>query len=212
MAMLPSGYVVSTTGVYTNYPTEKVNGGTALGLTNSTSITTSPMTRIFPVYTAASDGIPNRRNLPVEASGTNHAYNAAKTRSAGTFAYDGSGILIRTVSTTINGAANTALQINGNEQFRDRRRLRQKAWGAKTTTAWRAGYFRWTRNNGSSNPRSAWSTTPTALNENFVLPTNNASNSDDQGQYSTFRSIPGELVYLQGALLPYQDDYKAITG
>lgn len=212
MAMLPSGYVVSTTGVYTNYPTEKVNGGTALGITNSTSVTTNPITKIFPVINAASDGIPNRRSIPVEASGVNHAYNAAKTLTSGTFAYNGSGILIRTVSTQINGSANTALQINGNEQHRLRRSLRQKSWGAKTTTAWRAGYFRWTRTSGSSNVRSAWSTTPAALNENFVLTTNNGSNSDDTAQYVTFRSIPGELVYLQGSLTPYQDDYKAITG
>jgi hypothetical protein len=209
MAMLPSGIVVSTTGVYTNYPTEKFNGGVMFGISDGTPVNTNLVTRRLTIRDSA---VPNSLSRPVEASGTNHAYSAAKVRSGGTFAYDGNNSIIRGVTASINGTASTALLINGNEQFRDRRRLLQKSFGAKTSTAWRAGYFRWTRTFGSSNPRSAWSTTPTVLNDTFRSTTNNGTNSDDQGQFVTFRSIPGELVYRIGAPAPFQDDYKPITG
>jgi len=211
MAQLPSGYVVSATGVYGNYPTEKLNGGTALGLTDATSITTGLMTRIFPVRTAASDSIPNRRNLPVAASGTGHTYNAAKTLTSGTFAYEGSGILIRTVSVNINGSANTALLINGNEQHRLRRSLKQNAWGAGTLTAWRNGYFRYLPVAGT---RTNWSTAPSALSATFKSTTSNSTDSSDEAQYVTYRSVPGELIYMAGGSgnLPFQDNYKAIYG
>lgn len=220
MAMLPSGYVVSATGVYGNYPTEKVNGGTAIGITDATSTTVGTFTRTFPVRTAASDGIPNRRNLVVELSGVAHAYSTQKARSSGTFAYGDAPTayvpIIRRYTATINGTATTAVLLTGNEQHRLRRGLKQKDLGAATVTAWAAGYFRWNRAVGvgasATNKRSPWSTTPTALTNTFKSTTNSSTDSDDQAIYVTYRSVPGELVYLQGPLTPYQDDYKAITG
>lgn len=212
MAMLPSGYVVSATGVYTNYPTEKLNGGTALGITDGTSITTNLLTRRFTVKDAANDSLSTRRVVATQASGVNHAFNATKALTSGTFAYESTSFLLRTYTSTINGSANTSLLINGNEQHRLRQAVKEKSWGAKTLTAWAAGYFRWNRTVGSANVRSAWSTTPSTLNETFKSTTNNGTDADDTGQYVTYRSVPGELVYLQGGLTPYQDDYKAITG
>lgn len=112
-------------------------------------------------------------------------------------------------STTINGIANTSLQITGADSFRQRTALKQKSWGYKYSTAIRAGYFSFTKISGK---RTNWTTAPSSLNDTFRSTTNNATASSDQGQFVTYRSIPGELVYMQGSLTPFMDDYKAITG
>ena len=50
---------------------------------------------------------------------------------------------------------------------------------------------------------------PTSNNTFYVLPTNNASNADDQAQFVTYKAVPGELVYLYGAPNPVLKDYPA---
>ncbi len=210
MAVLPSGYNVGTTGTHTGTPVQKV-GGVAIGITNATTVTTgSPFTLTMPVMSVlTTTKLSERRSVPKALSGTAHTYSAQKALTSGTFAYDPNAFLIRGYSTTVNGIANTSLLINGNEQFRQRRALKLKSFGAKTSTAWLAGYFSFT---GVVNQRTNWTTAPSALNDTFKSTTNNGTNADDQAQYVTYRSVPGELVYLQGSTVPFQDDYKAVTG
>ncbi len=208
MAILPTGYVVGTRGVYNVTPTEDL-GGVALGITDATPATAGkPVTQTFSIVGNLTN-TGNRRSVPIQASGTAHTYSAQRAMNGGTFAFaNPSGYLIRGFSTTINGSASTSLLINGNEGFRLRRDHKLKSWGYKYSTAIRAGYFRFTKISGQRTP---WSVAPSSLNETFRSTTNNATDAVDQTTYVTYRSIPGELVYLQGGLNPFLDDYKAQT-
>ena len=77
------------------------------------------------------------------------------------------------------------------------------------TTAHRSGYWRGV---GISGQRTNWSTPPSTGDITFKLPTNNASDAVDQGQFVTYKSVPGELAYMFGAIDAKQDDYKARSG
>lgn len=204
MALLPSGIIVGATGNSTTTPTEKKNGGTAVGITSTTNTTTGPLSRTFAITLNAIDGAV-RRNVPVAASGANHAYSAGKAYSAGTFAYNQSQFMVIGLATSINGVANTALRFPSSVD-RPHRNISNKSKGAKTSTAHRDGYW---RPMGISGQRTNWSTAPSTNNVNYVLPTNNASNADDQAIYVTYRSVPGELVYMYGTLDAKMKDYPA---
>lgn len=205
MALLPSGYIVATTG-NSNTPVEKVNGGTIVGITSATPTTAgSPVTRTFPLTNNAIDGRV-KRVVVIAASGQAHAYSAQKALSAGTFAYDQSQFMIRTVATRINNIASTLLSINGLPSNRPKNLVTNKSKGAQTSTAHRSGYW---RGMGISGQRTQWSTPPSSNNVNYVLPTNNASNAADQAQFVTYKSVPGELVYMYGAINPILKDYPA---
>jgi hypothetical protein len=211
MAMLPSGFIVSTTGVYTNYPTEKI-GGVAAKITSATTVTAGqPLTSVLPLSSILPTSIMStRRNRVIQATGVSSSYNATTALAAtGTFAYDQDAFLIMGYSGTINGSANTSIKMTGGDGHRLRRSLRLNDMGYGFGTAFRAGYFSFT---GVANQRTNWSTNPSALSNTFKSTTNNAVNADDQAQYVTWRSIPGELTYMQGSVTPKQDDYKAVTG
>jgi hypothetical protein len=113
-------------------------------------------------------------------------------------------------TTMINGLANTKLKIVGGDGFRQRRAIKLKDRGAKYGTAFRAGYFNFT---GVTAQRTNWSTAPTALTNMFTSTTSNSTDADDQAQYVTWRTEPGELTYMGASgVKPYTDNYKAKTG
>jgi hypothetical protein len=62
---------------------------------------------------------------------------------------------------------------------------------------------------GISGQRTNWSVAPSTNNVDYVLPTDNSSPAVDQGQFVTYRSIPGELAYMYGAIDPELKDYPA---
>ena len=204
MALLPSGYIVATTG-NSNFPRERVNGGTIVGITSATNVLTSPVTRIFPLTLNAIEGAV-RTVLVLPVSGAAHSYSAQKALAAGTFAFNQQQPMIKNVTTKINNIASTLLSINGLPFNRVKTRISNKSKGARTSTAYRSGYW---RPLGISGQRTLWSTPPTSNNTFYVLPTNNASNADDQGQFVTYKAVPGELVYLYGAPNPILKDYPA---
>lgn len=209
MALLPTGYVVSCRG--TGVPPLEQLGGCAMMITDATTVTSgSPYTQTLNLKdTITNSLVSTRRSRPIEASGTYHAYSAQKALAAGTFAYDPNAFLISGYSTTVNGITNTSLQIVGAESFRQRTALKQKSWGYKYSTAIRAGYFSFTKISGK---RTNWTTAPSALNDTFRSTTNNAVASSDEAQFVTFRSVPGELTYMDGSRNPITDEYPAITG
>jgi len=204
MALLPSGIIVGTTSNNTS-PTEKRDGGTAVGITSGSDTTNGPITQTFPLTSNAIE-VDERRSLPKELSGTGHASNATKADSGGTFAYDQVQFMIRTVATQVNGQASTVLSINGELGNRPHTLVSNKSKGAKTSTAIRSGYW---RGAGISGQRTNWSTPPSSNNVSFVLPTNNGSDAVDQGQFVTYRSVPGELAFMYGAIDANQVDYPA---
>jgi hypothetical protein len=204
MALLPSSIIYATTGNY-NIPTEKRDGGTIVGITSATDTTFGPITQAFPLTLNAIE-VDERRVLVIEASGSAHAYSAQKAFTAGTFAYDQSDWMIRTVGTTINNVASTLLSINGLVANRPHTLISNKSKGAKTSTAHRSGYW---NGMGISGQRTNWSIPPATNNVSYVLPTNNSSDAVDQGQFVTYRSIPGELAYMYGAIDAQTADYPA---
>lgn len=209
MALLPTGYVISCRGTGVA-PLEQI-GGAAMGITDATTVTTgSPFTSTLSIKDTITSGVLSaRRSKPVAASGLSHAYSAQKALAAGTFAYEPNAFLIHGYSTTINGIANNSLLFTGGDAYRQRTALKQKSWGYKYSTAIRAGYFSFTKISGK---RTNWTTDPSALNDTFRSTTNNAVDSSDEGLYVTFRSVPGELTYMDGSRHPITDEYPAITG
>ena len=205
MALLPSGYIVAATGNSTTSPRERANGGTIVGITSATNVLTSAITRTFPLYNNSIEGV-TRRVLVLPASGAAHSYSAQKALAAGTFGWTQVQPMIRTYTTKINNIASTLLSINGMVYNRPHTLISNKSKGAKTVSAFRSGYFRFT---GVSGQRTLWSTPPASNNVNYVLPTNNASNADDQTQFVTYKAIPGEFAYMYGALNPVLKRYPA---
>lgn len=203
MALLPNTIIYGTTGSDSS-PTEKRDGGTAVGITSGSDTTNGPITQTFPLTSNAISG--TRRVTVIEASGAAHAYSAQKADTGGTFAYDQSQFMIRTVATKINNQSNTVLQVNGTPENRPHTLVSNKSKGAKTSTAHRAGYWRGV---GISAQRTNWSSSPATNNVNYVLPTNNSSNAVDQGQFVTYKSVPGELAYMYGAIDAVLKDYPA---
>ena len=204
MALLPSGYIYAATN-NSGAPNEKVDGGTVVGITSASNTTTGPITRTFPLTSNAIDGT-ERRVVVVAASGGSHAYSAQRALASGTFAYDQDQFMIRTVATKINNIASTLLSINGEVANRPHTLISNKSKGAKTSTAHRSGYWNGV---GVANQRTNWSTPPASNNVNYVLPTNNASNAADQGQFVTYKSVPGELAFMYGAIDAKLQDYPA---
>lgn len=204
MALLPNTIIYGTTSNNSS-PTEKLDGGTIVGVTSATDTTNGPITQTFPLTSNAIE-VDERRVTVVEASGAAHAYSATKAYSSGTFAYDQVEFMIRTVATKINNVASTLLSVNGLPSNRPHTLISNKSKGAKTSTAHRSGYW---RPMGISAQRTNWSTPPATNNVNYVLPTNNAANAVDQGQFVTYRSVPGELAFMYGAIDAKLQDYPA---
>lgn len=206
MALLPSGIIYGTTG-NNGAPTEKI-GGVAANITTATTVTAGqPLTKVLPLTALAFDDLEKNDTLPVAASGTAHAYSAETCLVAGTFAYKQVQFIMRGgVTTQINGSANTTLSIGGNSHRIHRTMISNSAKGALIGTAVRTGYFRST---GVANQRTNWSTPPSTGDVTFKLPTDNGTDAADQGQFVTYKSVPGELVYMYGAIDPNQDDYAS---
>ena len=204
MALLPNTIIYGATGNNSS-PTEKLDGGTVVGITSASDTTNGPITQTFPLTSNAIDG-DVRQVLVLEASGAAHAYSAQKAFTAGTFAYVQDQFMIRTVATKINNVASTLLSINGQAGNRPHTLISNKSKGAKTSTAHRSGYWRGV---GISGQRTNWSSALATNNVSYVLPTNNSSPAVDQGQFVTYRSVPGELAYMYGAIDAQLKDYPA---
>jgi hypothetical protein len=208
MANLPSGYVVSTTGNYGNV-NQKV-GGVSIGLSSATSTSAgNPITRAFSVKDQA---IVRGRNRPIKRTAAGGTYNATHTLSSTeTFAYDQtvSDWTVMRMGTTLNGTSSTVLRYSASGPYMARRNIRLKSIGANTSTAFRAGYLRYA---GVSQQRNPWSTQPGSGVNNFVSTTSNSTVADDQAIFVTYMSVPGELVYMNGAINPVTDEYAARDG
>lgn len=208
MALLPTGIIVVPTGVTkTITPIESI-GGVVIGVSSATD--TSAGNPITEQFLFKRNGIKAVASAPIESTSANSAYNATTAiSSTGTFAYDQSQFMIKGVATNINNTASVALAIGGMSDNRPHKNDSNKAKGAKTSTAYRTGYWRAL---GISGQRTNWSTAPTTNNVSYVLPTNNGSDAVDQAMYVTYKAVPGELAYRDGSANPIQDEYKAKSG
>lgn len=207
MALLPNTYIYGTTGNNSS-PTEKI-GGVAIGITDATNTTVgNPLT----VGKTNKDmALPIVINKPILKTNPTGVYNATRAISGGTFAYNQVDWMVMKLATTINGTASSVLTFAANA-VNARRSLRLKAWGARTSSAFRANRLRWTGPNGGSlGSRVPWASALSGLATDFVSTTNNSVAADDQAIYVTFMSVPGELVYMEGGKNPLQDEYAAQT-
>lgn len=117
-----------------------------------------------------------------------------KALTAGTFSYNNQRPVAKRVTEELSGVSNTYLQsgasVPGN--VRSIHKL-EVVRTRRLTTAIRAGY--WNIYSGQ------FTTPPVVAVDTFA--TDEAANPT--------RSVPGELVYKTGALVPVQDNYKAKT-
>ena len=204
---------------------EKVDGGTILhGGTISSSKWTGKTLRDFAEDSGWSMGY-GAKVLAITGAGSATGVQTAK--GSGTLAYqptpEDPQFLIRGYSTTINNITTSMLRIVGSDtQWRQSdKRGRQKAYGSKTITALTDGAWDAT---GISAQRSNWNSSASSsvtsgvvatLSDTFKLTTNSGSNSSDDAICNVRSSTGadrGELVYMFGAKLPKQDDYKQKTG
>ena len=201
---IPSQYITSPVDSGVVNPSQKV-GGVAIGITSATTVTAgNPITKVFSVQDQASESIAVRRTVVVDGNHTN------KTVTAGTFAYDNPGFIIRTVATSINGVANNAIRYNGNENSRASNAINLTPLGSKYLTAHRANYW---NPLGISGQRSNWDTAPTSMNvADFVDPTEaNGTEATIDDAVGT-RAVPGEITFKGPAPDPVQDEYQPKTG
>lgn len=191
-------YYSTANGTGVSVPTV---GGVVLGVTSATNTNSGkPITRTFPINTLSTNL--EGGNLPKQTTGVNTVTFASAT--TGTFAYQ-PGHILYGYTRTLNGSANTAVAYNSSKNVKHKY-LRLKGIGAKTSTAFRAGYYNIM---GISAQRSNWSTAPATNLVNHVSTSNNANPAVDEAIYVTYKSVPGEFVYLDGSPTPIQDNYEA---
>ena len=209
MALLPSGIIVSTKGANAakNAPTE-VRGGVIVGITSATDTAVGqPVTEVFQFSTQAI-GEKDVYTTPKESASVNSTSNQTGVLSGGTFAYDQVQFMLRMSATKINNSDATALLINGQTTPPPHRAITNKSKGAKTSTAWRAGYWEAL---GIAGQRTNWSTAPSTNNAAYQE-TTGTGNADDEAIFVTYKAVPGELAYIDGSPNPIQDEYKGRYG
>ena len=140
MALLPTGVIVVPTGANKELTPVEVKGGVMVGVTSATTTTAgSPITEVFEFKKNA---IKAAFSKPKQTTSTNSSYNATTSMtSGGTFAYNQSQFMIRNSATKINNSSSNVLLINGMADNYQHRNVSNKSKGAKTSTAWRAGYL-----------------------------------------------------------------------
>jgi hypothetical protein len=208
MALLPTGIIVVPTGTTKTITPVEVIGGVVIGVSSATDTSAgSPITETF---LFKKNGIKPVYSAPIESTDAGSAYNATTALSStGTFAYNQDQFMIKGVATNINNTASTALAIGGMSDNRPHKNDSNKSKGAKTSTAYRTGYWRAL---GISGQRTNWSVSPTTNNVDYVLPTDNTTAAVDQAIYVTYKAVPGELAYMDGSPNPIQDEYKPRSG
>jgi len=209
MALLPSGIIVSTKGANAakNAPVE-VRGGVIVGITSATDVTKgNPVTEVFQ-FSAQAIGEKDVYTTPKESASVDSTSNQTGVLSGGTFAYDQVQFMLRMSATKINNSDATALLINGQTTPPPHRAITNKSKGAKTSTAWRAGYWEAL---GIAGQRTNWSTAPSTNNVAYQE-TTGTGNSDDEAIFVTYKAVPGELAYIDGSPNPIQDEYKGRYG
>lgn len=201
MAYINSGVAIGTRGgLATNVLTGSIASTTSATKTGDSEFIKNPS----PLYAFGTPVLPNEPRIKT----TSGSYNATTAlASTGVFAYGPTKNewTILGVGTKINGTLTTQLG-TGSSQLVSKRNRRQKMFGAKTSTAFRAGYF---QPLGTDN-RTPWTTKPASLNESYISPTGGAV--DDQAIYHTYLTIPGEFTYMYGAPNPKQDEYSGRYG
>lgn len=154
-------------------------------------------TRTQDIASGLVDGFRPGRSGEMAVNAVKDLAHTAKAVSAGTFASNLAGGVIRRVNTTIGGVANTVL-LSGGSEYGIRRSIHkvEKIRTYKITTAIRANYW---------NPTTATFSTPVATSEDI------ATVGVDQAATPSY-AVPGELVYKAPKPLPVQADYEAKTG
>ena len=209
--MLPTTYIVAPTGAAASKTTNvvvEVKGGVVVGVTSATDTTKgSPVTEVFQ-FSANAVGEDHVLTTPKQSASVNSTSNQTGILSGGTFAYNQVQFMIRTSATKINNSASNTLLIPGYGKMPPHLSDANSQKGAKTSTAWRAGYWRAV---GIAGQRTNWSTAPSTNNVDYQTPTGGVL-ADDNAQFLTYKAVPGELSYMDGSPNPTTDEYKGRYG
>lgn len=216
--------VVSTTDNSDTAPIQK-EGGTAIGITDGSTVTTgNPITKTFTLSDTAPGETTVRRVRVLAINGGTQATPVGVTgvqtaKGSGTLAFNpgvaghsisnGNGWVIRGWANYLNNTSATAIYFPASDTTNSKRspiNWTDNQFGAKLGTAHRARYW---NPLGISGERGNWSTYPAAANEVY-----HDIAGDDETDPVTLPSlsVPGELVYLETGKTPKQADYPAKTG
>ena len=174
-------------------------GGTILGNTTTGDVITKASSLI--------DNAADFGRAPIPVQRANGLIANQKVKSGGTFAYQAEGnYVIRTISSTLSGVADTNMLIPGSDS-NTRRSIHKfiHSFGAKTVTKYRANQYTLTGTlaSGASNvSRLIWlnsggtaAQAPASLNENmYDINDGNATDVAADSAAEPTRDIPGELV------------------
>jgi len=225
---VPYRAVKNSGAAYSSSNPKRNKGGTVVHGGNINT-TTGPLTQNKSLRDFAEDsGWSSGYGSKVLAlTGTASATGVQTAMGSGTLAYqptaDDPQFLIRGYSSKLNNTTSSMLRfVASDTQWRQaNKRGRQKAYGSKSVTALTDGAWDAT---GISTQRSNWNSSASSsvtsgvvatLSDTFKLTTDNTTNSSDDAICNVRSSTGadrGELVYMFGARLPKQDDYKQKTG
>jgi len=187
------------------------DGGSVVGAGNVPA--GSPVTKVIGLNELNTGSEYGSEVLVDTATGANFTdpHGVIKAKSAGTFAYtpaQGSNFLIRAAGDTnagkINGSSSTVLSVPGGVTNKSIHKLvKTVQYGTYATTEFNVLAV---PSSGVVPGRTKGTNAGTAVN--YVQADDGSSTATDDAASPT-RSVPGELTYMFGAIVPKLDDYKA---
>jgi hypothetical protein len=187
------------------------DGGSVVGAGNVPA--GSPVTKVIGLNQLNTGSEYGSEVLVDTATGANFTdpHGVIKAKSAGTFAYSpaqGSNFLIRAAGDTnagkINGSSSTVLSVPGGVTNKSIHKLvKTVQYGTYATTEFNVLAL---PSSGVVPGRTKGTNAGTAVN--YVQADDGSSTASDDAASPT-RSVPGELTYMFGAIVPKLDDYKA---
>lgn len=187
------------------------DGGSVVGAGNVPA--GSPVTKVIGLNQLNTGSEYGSEVLVDTATGANFTdpHGVIKAKSAGTFAYtpaQGSNFLIRAAGDTnagkINGSSSTVLSVPGGVTNKSIHKLvKTVQYGTYATTKFNVLAV---PSSGVVPGRTKGTNAGTAVN--YVQADDGSSTATDDAASPT-RSVPGELTYMFGAIVPKLDDYKA---
>lgn len=187
------------------------DGGSVVGAGNVPA--GSPVTKVIGLNQLNTGSEYGSEVLVDTATGANFTdpHGVIKAKSAGTFAYTpapGSNFLIRAAGDTnagkVNGSSSTVLSVPGGVTNKSIHKLvKTVQYGTYATTQFNVLAV---PSSGVVPGRTKGTNAGTAVN--YVQADDGSSTASDDAASPT-RSVPGELTYMFGAIVPKLDDYKA---
>lgn len=188
------------------------NGGTVVGAGNVPA--DSPITKVIDINDLNTGSEYGSKVVADTATGANFTdpHGVVKAKSSGTFAYTpakGTNFLLRAAGDTnagkVNNSSSTVLSIPGGVSQNSVNKLIKTAQLGTYATA--TFNVLATPSSGVVPGRTKGTNAGTSVT--YVAPSGGGNIAGTDDAASSTRSVPGELTYMFGSVIPKQDNYKA---